>query len=119
DGINKLFNPIIHTKQLDNEDIASIFVSKLQAITNNIYKDYYKKPKPLKLTKQEQEEFDKAEFCHICKKELYDDDSTGKMLKDQKYGNKAELLFTDTDSLMFQIETDDFYKYIKRYWKKI
>ena len=34
DGINKLFNPIIHTKQLDNEDIASIFVSKPQAITN-------------------------------------------------------------------------------------
>lgn len=33
------------------------------------------------LTKQEQEEFDKAEFCHICEKELYDDDSTGKMLK--------------------------------------
>ena len=27
-----------------------------------------------------------------------------------KYGNKAELLFTDTDSLMYQIETDDFYQ---------
>ena len=31
----------------------------------------------------------------------------------KKYGNKAELLFTDTDSLMFQIYTDDFYKDIK------
>ena len=28
----------------------------------------------------------------------------------KKYGNKTELLFTDTDSLMFQIYTDDFYK---------
>ena len=28
----------------------------------------------------------------------------------KKYQNKAELLFTDTDSLMFQIYTDDFYK---------
>ena len=28
----------------------------------------------------------------------------------KKYGNKAELLFTDTDSLTFQIHTDDFYK---------
>ena len=27
-----------------------------------------------------------------------------------KYGNKAELLFTDTDSLMYQIKTKDFYK---------
>ena len=28
----------------------------------------------------------------------------------KKYKNKAELLFTDTDSLMYQIKTDDFYK---------
>ncbi len=30
-----------------------------------------------------------------------------------KYGNKAQLLFTDTDSLMYEIETDDFYKDIE------
>ena len=28
----------------------------------------------------------------------------------KKYKDKAELLFTDTDSLMNQIKTDDFYK---------
>ena len=28
----------------------------------------------------------------------------------KKYRNKAELLFTDTDSLMYHIEADDFYK---------
>ena len=30
-----------------------------------------------------------------------------------KYGSKAELLFTDTDSLMYHIETEDFYEDIK------
>ena len=31
-----------------------------------------------------------------------------------KYQNKAELLFTDTDSLMYEIRTDEFYKDIAR-----
>ena len=36
----------------------------------------------------------------------------------KKYGNKAELLFTDTDSLMYLIQTDDFYYDIKKDVKK-
>ena len=35
-----------------------------------------------------------------------------------KYGDKAELLFTDTDSLMYLIQTDDFYHDINKYVKK-
>ena len=31
-----------------------------------------------------------------------------------KYGKKAELLFTDTDSLMYRIQTEDFYKDISK-----
>ena len=32
----------------------------------------------------------------------------------QKYGDKAKLLLTDTDSLMYEIQTEDFYKDIIR-----
>ena len=35
----------------------------------------------------------------------------------QKYGDKAKLLFTDTDSLMYEIQTEDFYKDISEYVK--
>ena len=36
----------------------------------------------------------------------------------KKYNNKAELLFADTDSLMYLIQTDDFYLDIKKDIKK-
>ena len=37
----------------------------------------------------------------------------------EKYGNKAEILFTDTDSLMYHIATDDVYKDIAADDKKM
>ena len=50
--MNKLFKPIIYTKQSDGEDIAAIFVSTLEGLTHKIYNDFYKRPKPLRLSKQ-------------------------------------------------------------------
>ena len=73
DGINALFKPIICTKQSEEEDIAAMFVSKLAGITKKIYNDFYCRPRPRRLTKSEQEEFSKAEFCHICSKQLNGD----------------------------------------------
>ena len=65
--------PIIVTKKKDTDNIAEIFVSKLADITNKLYNDFYRHPKPLKLTKEEQASFDKAETCHICSKKLLKD----------------------------------------------
>ena len=43
-----------------------MFVTKIGRITNKIYNDFYKRPIPLRLTESEQEEYNKAETCHIC-----------------------------------------------------
>ena len=67
------FEPIIYTKTKDSDDISKIFVTKLAKVTNKIYNDFYHHPIPLKLTHAEQISFDKAETCHICKKELLTD----------------------------------------------
>ena len=68
-----IFKPVTYTKQKDSDNIAEIFVSKLSIITNDIYNTFYRRPKPLKLTKEEQASFDKAKTCYICSKELLKD----------------------------------------------
>ena len=64
---------IIYSKKSENEDIAKIFVEKLSEVTKGIYNDFYCKPKPLKLTSEEQRLFEKVKYCHICRGELKND----------------------------------------------
>ena len=71
--VDTKFEPIIYTKKKESDDVAKIFVEKLTKVTNKIYNDYYCRPIPLRLTRQEQKSFDKAETCYICNKELLDD----------------------------------------------
>ena len=71
--VDTIFLPIVYTKNKDSDDVAKIFVEKLEKVTNKIYKDFYRRPKPLRLTRAEQKSFDEVEICHICKKELLDD----------------------------------------------
>ena len=44
---NTTFEPIVYTKKKSTDNISKIFVSKLAKITNNIYNDFYRWPKPL------------------------------------------------------------------------
>ena len=69
----KHIKPITYTKTSENENIAKIFVKKLEELTKGIYNDFYKNPKPLRLTRAEQKSFEEATICHICSLELKDD----------------------------------------------
>ena len=42
-------------------------------LTHKIYEDYYQKPKPLVLTKEEEKEFQSVTICHICEEKLSSD----------------------------------------------
>ena len=70
---NITFKPILYTKTKSTDDIAAVFVSRLATITNKIYDDFYCQPVSVRLTKQEQDSFHKAEFCYICSKPLKGD----------------------------------------------
>ena len=72
-GVVGQFKPVIYTKTSEDEDIAKVFVKKLAEVTKGIYNDFYRRPKPLRLTPTEQKSFDEAKTCHICNKELRED----------------------------------------------
>ena len=65
--------PIIYTKTFEDEDIAKVFVEKLTELTKGIYNDFYSRPKPLRLTRDEQKLFEEATICHICNEKLEKD----------------------------------------------
>ena len=65
--------PIIYTKNSEDEEIAKIFVEKIAEVTKSIYNDFYCRPKPLRLTSEEQKLFQQAKTCHICSCELKND----------------------------------------------
>ena len=71
--VNKKITPIIYTKNSEDEDISKVFVEKLTEVTKGIYNDFYRRPKPLRLTNAEQKSFEEANICHICNCELKKD----------------------------------------------
>ena len=57
------------------------FFKHVRSLTHMIYRKYYSNPKPLKLTPQEQKDFQSAKVCHICEQDLKVDEETGKVFK--------------------------------------
>ena len=75
-GINPdiKFKPIIYTKKNQDNDIAYIFVNKLEKVTNKIYEDFYMRAKSIEITLKQYKEYNKSDICHICKKKLLPED---------------------------------------------
>ena len=71
--VSNIFNPITFTKQKESDNVAEIFVSKLAKITQKLYNDFYRHPKPLRLSKEEEKSFKEAKICHICLGDLDED----------------------------------------------
>ena len=58
-------NPIVYTKQTEDEDLPEVFVEKLKSLIELVYNSSYKKPKPFTLTKEEQKDFESSVVCRL------------------------------------------------------
>ena len=81
DGMKDKYKPIVYTKKTEDEDISEKFIKHVRLLTHMIYRRYYTNPKRLKLTPQEQKDFQSAKVCHICEQELNIDKETGLIFK--------------------------------------
>ena len=64
--------PVIFTKQSEDDDVAQIFVEKLEENIKEIYHKI-KFPKEMIFTKKDRDIFDDVIICHICDGELETD----------------------------------------------
>ena len=73
DGIENNFKPILYTKKNPDDDVSEKFIECVVKLTHKIYKDYYQKPKPLILSKEEEKKFQSVTICHVCEEKLSTD----------------------------------------------
>ena len=81
DGMKDKYKPIVYTKKTEDEDISKKLIKHVRLLTHMIYRRYYSNPEPLKLSPQEQKDFQSAKVCHICEQDLNKDKETGQILK--------------------------------------
>ncbi|XP_065663390.1 uncharacterized protein LOC136085805 [Hydra vulgaris] len=65
--------PVTFTASCEKDDVAQIFVNRLEEDIKKIYKDYLRFTKNMIFTNEDKENFNNAKVCHICEKELEKD----------------------------------------------
>ena len=87
DGIKVNYKPIVYTKktededETEDEDVSKKFIKHVRLVTHPIYRKYYSNPKPLKLTPEDEKDFQSTKVCHICEQDLFVDEKTGHIFK--------------------------------------
>ena len=72
-GIAGSFDPVCFTKEKEDDDVAGIFIEKIAEYIKLIYDKYYRRPKMMILSPEEEKSFNEAEYCSICEKKLVED----------------------------------------------
>ena len=72
-GITGSFETVSFTKGKEDDDVAAIFIEKIVEYTQLIYDKYYRKPKMMFLSPEEEFSFKKAKYCSICEGKLKED----------------------------------------------
>ena len=72
---------VIYTKQREDEDVAQLFVDKLEQNIKDIY-NKFKFHKKMIFTKKDSKLFDNTKHCHICKMEFVDHNEDYKKVRD-------------------------------------
>jgi len=65
--------PVAFTADSEDDDIAQIFVNKLEDSVKQIYKQFFKFPNKMVFTETDKIKYNDATTCHICDGELGDD----------------------------------------------
>ena len=73
--------PVIYTKQSEEEDVAQIFVDTLENNIKDIY-NKFKFPKPMIFGKQDEKLYNESTHCHICDLPLTPKDETNYTVRD-------------------------------------
>ena len=71
--IYKKEEPVIYQKKSEDDNVAQVFVECIEKTVKDIYQKF-KYSKEIIMTKEDKENFIKAQKCHICKKPLDKED---------------------------------------------
>ncbi|XP_065660200.1 uncharacterized protein LOC136084050 [Hydra vulgaris] len=92
--------PVTFTANSEEDDVAQIFVDRLEADIRKIYNTYLKFPKKMIFTPENKENFYNAKVCHVCEELLKEDKVRDYCYITGKYRGAAHKDYNKLDLLL-------------------